>query len=89
MIPPQQSSTNVTFHIYSQTGKIIAPFSSFQSTETEVLFPIGSQFYVCKKQLDGNTTHIWLREVVTGSQENIIMWVDDQLFTSLDQELAA
>ena len=51
---------------------------------------VGTQFFVCKKQVDPNTgtTHIWLREVISGSQENVVMWIDDEVYNTLDDELA-
>lgn len=33
------------------------------------------------------TTHIWLREVVVGNQENIVMWIDDEVYNALDEDL--
>ena len=32
---------------------------------------------------------IYLREVITGLQENVIMWVDDQIYNALDPEVAS
>lgn len=46
---------------------------------------------VCKKEkVEGSVKMIiYLREVVTGHQENVIMWVDDQIFSALDPEIAS
>lgn len=37
---------------------------------------------VCKKGKDETLgkTVIYLREIVTGHQENVVMWIDDQIF---------
>lgn len=80
---------NVIFKIYSQTGKNIDSFKTAKDSNPEIVFPVGSQFLVCKKEFDqkSNFTIIYLREVVTGSQENIVMWVDEQIFSSLDPQL--
>lgn len=70
---------NVLFKIYSQTGKNIDSFKTVKDLAPEIVFPVGSQFLVCKKEYDqkSNFTIIYLREVVTGSQQNIVMWVDE------------
>ena len=80
---------NILFKIYSQTGKSIDSFKTVKDSAPEIVFPVGSQFLVCKKEFDqkSNFTIIYLREVVTGSQENIVMWVDEQIFSSLDPKL--
>ena len=50
----QGETNNVIFHIYSKTGRSIQAFSMFNTTDKreEIVFPPGTQFYVCKKDQD-------------------------------------
>ena len=47
-----------------------------------LLFGIGCEFLVCRKEFNKfeNNWHIWLREVRTGLGQNVILWIDDEIF---------
>lgn len=46
---------------------------------------------VCKKEQDmvNGSIMFYLREIVTGHQENVVLWVDDHIFSALDPKIAA
>lgn len=101
-IPFHENHCNVVFKIYSQTGRSIKPFVDQAKSEKtkylntiaiydEIVFPPGAQFMVCKKEkAEGSLKMIiYLREIVTGHQENVVMWVDDQIFNALDPEISS
>ena len=45
-----------------------------------VVFGMGTEFLVCKKEKVNHLWHIWLREIRTGFGTNSVLWVDDELF---------
>ena len=76
--PAHFAKRNTYFYIYSLTGRSIKQFSNF-SDEDEVLFSPYSTFLVCKKFFSGGKNHIYLRQIDVGMNQNVILWVDDQI----------
>lgn len=79
---------NVTFYIYSINGALIYNYLGNRSAvEKEsgrtVLFPSGSEFLVCKVEMEGQGANaqykIYLRNITLGlTQNQLILWTDDQ-----------
>ena len=43
---------------------------------------------VCKKQMTNNgILEIYIREVIIGTQEKVVLWVDSEIFNSIDEKL--
>jgi hypothetical protein len=61
----------------SLSGRDISPYSSVKGMEHEVLFAPGSQFLVCSKSMGNGIMEIYMREVVMGNQENMVLWIDE------------
>lgn len=75
---------NTVMHFWSQTGRHIKHLQSssyLKDAEDEVLFPPCTMFLVLAKwkETGGESTknHIMFREVVVGSTEEVVYWVDD------------
>ena len=56
-----------------------------------ILFHSGSEFMVCKMEIERNVRHIYLREVLLGQGNNVVLWLDENMYnprelTSLFQE---
>ncbi len=43
-----------------------------------------TEFLVCKKEKEKDGKwHIYLREVKTGIEDNVVMWVDDEILPTI------
>ncbi|CAF1360420.1 unnamed protein product, partial [Rotaria sordida] len=73
---------NTVFTISSLTGRSIQYFSNCADEEDEVLFLPHSSFIVCDVQYDQNfrQNRIFLRQIELGLCQNVILWVDDNIF---------
>lgn len=81
----QNKNMNATFHIYSTEGRSISTYIGFntpldQATGKTILFPSGSQFLVCKREIVENQLHIYLRQVNLGLGHSIMFWADEKVF---------
>jgi len=79
-----EEQPNVIYHIYSVSGRRVAPFLIPESPLDEkckntVLFAGGSSFLVCKREDIDGVAHIYLREVCLGLSRNVIVWVDENV----------
>lgn len=59
---------------------------SFDDPRQLVIFGMGTEFMCINKIKIGNVTHIYLREIRTGFGTNNVLWVDDELFQSPNQQ---
>ena len=69
---PPFDQRNTYFYITSLTGRDI-------SDEGEVLFPPGCNFIVEDKRIEGEKTHIYMKQIEVIFTENIVLWVGDHL----------
>ena len=44
-----------------------------------ILFHSGSEFMVCKMEIERNVRHIYLREVLLGQGNNVVLWLDENM----------
>ena len=78
---PAFSGRNTWFHIYSFTSREISQFSVY-SNEKEALYSPFSHFLVFKKEVKGEKTMIYMRQIEIGLYINNIVWVDDNILNS-------
>ena len=78
---PAFSGRNTWFHIYSFTSREISQFSVY-SNEKEALYSPFSHFLVFKKEVEGEKTMIYMRQIEIGLYINNIVWVDDNILNS-------
>lgn len=69
---PPFDQRNTYFYIKSLTGRDI-------SDEGEVLFPPGCNFIVEDKRIEGDKTHIYMKQVEVIFTENIVLWVGEHV----------
>ena len=67
---PPFDQRNTYFYLSSLTGRDI-------SDEGEVLFPPGCNFIVEDKKVEGDKTHIYMKQVEVILTENIVLWIGD------------
>ena len=53
----------------------------------DVIFGMGTEFLCCKSQFIGSQQHIYLREIRTGFGSNTVLWIDDDLFANIGDDL--
>ena len=80
--------TTVIFQIYSKDGRRIVDFTPHASEVEAILgpkvvFPPNSHFLVCKKESapSENAIYIYLREAKLGLKENVVIWLDDGVWS--------
>lgn len=82
--------TSVIFQIFSKHGRRVLSFTPHDS-ETEallgrkVVFARNTHFLICKRiEIPSeNAIHIYLREVQLGLQENVVIWLDDNMLSQI------
>lgn len=76
---------NFCFHIFSKAGVITDTFQTHDRRDGTVLFRAGSEFMVCKREERDGITHIYIREVQLGFGQNVLFWLDHNVFKQDDE----
>ena len=72
------------FYIYSISGRKLDNYSELG--EKEVLFAPASQFMVCNIIHKQDKIYVSMREVNIGSEDKVMLWIQDNLHLSLDSK---